>query len=154
MMPRGFDHGVSIPFQLIDPAADIPIVQLPLRTGLNAQDHIGIGRALEPLRREGVLIVGSGTSFHNLRAFGPAAGPVSDQFDEWLTGAVCADDPQRRDDDRAAWEYAPGARLAHPQEEHLLPLMVAAGAAGSEQGQELFQDRVMGVTVSVFGFGL
>jgi aromatic ring-opening dioxygenase catalytic subunit (LigB family) len=79
---------------------------------------------------------------------------VSDQFDEWLTNAVCAPDPRRRDASLAAWKQAPGARLAHPREEHLLPLMVAAGAAQSEQGRKLFQDRVMGVTVSAFGFGL
>jgi aromatic ring-opening dioxygenase catalytic subunit (LigB family) len=151
---RGFDHGVFIPFKLIYPDANIPIVQLSLRQGLNAEDHIRIGRALGPLRREGVLIVGSGMSFHNLRSFGPAAGPVSDQFDEWLTNAVCAPDPQLRDDSLAGWKQAPGARLAHPREEHLLPLMVAAGAAGNEQGRKLFQDRVMGVTVSAFGFGL
>lgn len=151
---RGFDHGVFIPFKLIYPGADIPIVQLSLRQGLDAEEHIRIGRALLALRREGVLIVGSGMSFHNLRAFGPAAGPVSDQFDEWLTNAVCAPDPQRRNDSLAAWKQAPGARLAHPREEHLLPLMVAAGAAGREQGRKLFQDRVMGVTVSAFGFGL
>lgn len=151
---RGFDHGVFIPFKLVYPAADIPIVQLSLRTGLNAEDHIRMGRALAPLRREGVLIVGSGMSFHNLRAFGPAAGPVSDRFDEWLTSTVCSADPQRRDADLARWDRAPGARLAHPREEHLLPLMAAAGAAGNQQGQKLFQDRVMGVTVSAFGFGV
>ncbi|HSR09206.1 MAG TPA: class III extradiol ring-cleavage dioxygenase [Bryobacteraceae bacterium] len=151
---RGFDHGVFIPFKLIYPDANIPIVQLSLRQGLNAADHIRIGHALAPLRREGVLIVGSGMSFHNLRAFGSAAGPVSDQFDEWLTNAVCTPDPQLRDDTLAAWIQAPAARLAHPREEHLLPLMVAAGAAESEQGRKLFQDRVMGVTVSAFGFGL
>ena len=151
---RGFDHGVFIPFKLIYPDADIPLVQLSLRAGLNAEDHIRIGRALAALRHEGVLIVGSGMSFHNLRAFGPAAGPVSDQFDEWLTNAVCAADPQHRHDRLAAWKQAPGARMAHPREEHLLPLMVAAGAAGNQQGRKLFQDRVMGATVSAFGFGL
>lgn len=150
---RGFDHGVFIPFKLIYPDANIPTVQLSLRHSLNAEEHIRIGRALAPLRREGVLIVGSGMSFHNLRAFGSAAGPVSDRFDEWLTAAVCAPDPQRRNESLAAWTQAPGARLAHPREEHLLPLMVAAGAAGEEVGLKLFQDRVMGVTVSAFGFG-
>ncbi len=150
---RGFDHGVFIPFKLIYPHASIPIVQLSLRKGLNADDHIRIGRALVPLRREGVLIVGSGMSFHNLRAFGPAAGLVSDQFNEWLTNAVCAPDPQRRDDSLVGRKQAPGARLAHPREEHLLPLMVGAGASGNEQGRKFFQDRVMGVTVSAFGFG-
>jgi aromatic ring-opening dioxygenase catalytic subunit (LigB family) len=68
--------------------------------------------------------------------------------------ALCAPDPQLRNDSLAAWIQAPDARLAHPREEHLLPLMVAAGAAGSEQGRKFFQDRVMGVTVSAFGFGL
>ncbi len=151
---RGFDHGVFIPFKLIYPHADVPVVQLSLRAGLDAGAHIRIGRALAPLRREGVLIVGSGMSFHNLRAFGPAAGPPSDQFDEWLTNAVCAADAERRNNELAAWKHAPGARLAHPREEHLLPLMVSAGAAENQQGRKLFQDRVMGATVSAFGFGL
>ena len=105
---RGFDHGVFIPFKLIYPDANIPIVQLSLRQGLNAQAHILIGHALAPLRCEGVLIVGSGMSFHNLRAFGPAAAPVSDQFDEWLTNAVCALDPHLRNDRLAAWRQASG----------------------------------------------
>jgi aromatic ring-opening dioxygenase catalytic subunit (LigB family) len=151
---RGFDHGVFIPFKLIYPAAEIPIVQLSLRTGLDAAEHIRMGRALAPLRREGVLIVGSGMSYHNLRGFGPGAGPVSDAFDDWLTGAVCSPDPELRDRSLAAWEQAPGARLAHPREEHLLPLMVAAGAAGGDPGKKLFQDRVMGATVSAYGFGV
>ena len=151
---RGFDHGVFVPFKLIYPDADVPIVQLSLQRDLDPAAHLAMGRALAPLRDEGVLIVGSGMSFHNLRAFGPAAGPISDQFDEWLTSAVCSADPERRNHSLAAWEDAPGARLAHPREEHLLPLMVAAGAAGNEQGRKLFQDRVMGVTVSAFGFGI
>jgi len=151
---RGFDHGVFVPFKLIYPEANIPIVQLSLRTGLDPEQHFAIGRAIASLRREGVLIVGSGMSYHNLRGFGPSAGPVSDRFDEWLTTAVCSQDTTERDELLTKWTTAPGARQAHPREEHLLPLMVAAGAAGEDLGRKLFQDRVMGATVSAFGFGM
>ena len=150
---RGFDHGVFVPFKLIYPNAGIPIVQLSLHAGLSAAGHIQMGKALEPLRSEGILIVGSGMSYHNMRGFGPAAGTVSDQFDGWLTDAVCAPEPEARNRSLSNWDKAPGARGAHPREEHLIPLMVAAGAAGSDLGRKLFQDRVMGATVSAFGFG-
>jgi aromatic ring-opening dioxygenase catalytic subunit (LigB family) len=148
---RGFDHGVFIPFKLIYPDANVPVVQLSLKTGLNAAEHLAMGRKLAPLRDEGVLIVGSGMSFHNLRAFGPAAGPMSDAFDQWLTNAICS---AGHNQTLLDWEKAPAARFAHPREEHLLPLMVAAGAASEQTGVKLFQDRVMGATVSAFGFGL
>ena len=150
---RGFDHGVFIPFKLIYPNADVSIVQLSLKAGLRPEQHLQIGRLLAPLRKEGVLIVGSGMSYHNLRGFGVTAGPVSDAFDRWLSDAVCSD-IQQRERDLIAWQTAPGARQAHPREEHLLPLMVVAGAAGADRGQKLFQDRVMGATVSAFGFGV
>ena len=151
---RGFDHGVFIPFKLIYPDANVPVVQLSLKSGLDAAEHIRIGQALAPLRKEGVLIVGSGMSFHNLRAFGPAAGTPSVQFDEWLSAAVCAPDSGQRNQLLTSWKNAPSARFAHPREEHLLPLMVAAGAAGSDPGQRLFEDTVMGAKVSAFGFGI
>ena len=151
---RGLDHGVFIPFKLIYPNADMPIVQLSLRTGLRAEEHLRMGRALMPLREEGVLLVGSGMSYHNLRSFGPGAAAASDQFDGWLTETVCAPKAAVRERALAEWQGAPGGRQAHPREEHLLPLMVAAGAAGNDQGKKLFQDRVLGATVSAFGFGM
>jgi aromatic ring-opening dioxygenase catalytic subunit (LigB family) len=150
---RGFDHGVFIPFKVMYPKADIPVVQLSLKAGLDPKVHIEIGRALQPLRKQGVLVVGSGMSYHNLRGFGDQFGPASDEFDEWLTGAVCAAEAAVRNQKLQQWQTAPHARLAHPREEHLLPLMVAAGAAGDDVGHRMFSDRVMGVTVSAYRFG-
>lgn len=151
---RGFDHGVFIPFKLIYPNADIPMVQLSLKAGLDPAAHLKLGRAIEPLRQEGVLVVGSGMSYHNMRGFGGGASKASDQFDAWLTDAVCAKDPARRNERLAQWRLAPGARDAHPREEHLIPLMVAAGAAGSDAGSKIFTDRIMSATISAFGFGM
>ena len=86
---RGFDHGMFIPLKLIFPQANIPVVQLSLNQSLDPVQHLAAGRALEALRDQDVLIVGSGMSFHNMRAYGnPKYGPVSDAFDEWLTKAV------------------------------------------------------------------
>ena len=152
---RGFDHGVFIPFKLIYPGADIPVVQLSLKAGLDPEAHIEAGRALDPLRKEGVLIVGSGMSYHNLNTFFRSRGPIaaSDEFDSWLTQAACAPEADARNDALRRWEQAPGARACHPREEHLLPMMVAAGAAGADAGTKIFSDRVMGSTVSAYRFG-
>lgn len=150
---RGWDHGVFIPFKLIFPDADVPVVQLSLKVGLDPAEHMAAGRALAPLRDEGVLIVGSGMSFHNMRGFGdPRFGPVSDQFDAWLTQTVEAPAAER-DQGLARWADAPAGRLAHPREEHLLPLMVAEGAAGGDPGGRVFSDRAMDVTLSAYRFG-
>ena len=152
---RGFDHGMFIPMLLLFPNGDIPVIQLSLNSNLDPQTHLKLGQALEDLRDDGVLIIGSGMSFHNMRGYGdPRFGPISDQFDEWLTQAVEAPLAQRS----AAllnWAQAPSARLCHPprQEEHLLPLMVAAGAAPGDQGRKVFSDRVMETTLSAFVFG-
>jgi aromatic ring-opening dioxygenase catalytic subunit (LigB family) len=150
---RGFDHGVFVPFKLIYPSADVPIVQLSLKAGLDPAEHLEAGRALEPLRKEGVLIVGSGMSYHNLRGFDPAFSAASDQFDAWLTEAAGAPDARTREEELRQWQRAPAARVAHPREEHLLPLMVAAGAGGKDLGSKAFTDRIMGVTTSAYRFG-
>jgi aromatic ring-opening dioxygenase catalytic subunit (LigB family) len=152
---RGFDHGMFIPLMLMFPNADIPVVQLSLRNDLDPSAHLEAGKALESLRDEGVLIIGSGMSFHNMRAYGdPRFGPVSDEFDRWLGGAVEAA-PHQRHQALVDWAQAPSARLSHPPraEEHLLPLMVAAGAAGEDKGRRVFSDRVMETTLSAFSFG-
>jgi len=152
---RGFDHGMFIPLKLMFPAADIPVVQLSLRSDLEPQAHIEAGRALAPLRDEGVLIVGSGMSFHNMRGYGdPRFGPISDEFDRWLTAAV-ESAPERRDAALLNWEQAPAARLCHPPraEEHLIPLLVVAGAAAASSGRKVFGDRVMETTLSAYRFG-
>jgi aromatic ring-opening dioxygenase catalytic subunit (LigB family) len=152
---RGFDHGMFIPLMLMFPQADIPVVQLSLRSDLDPQAHLQAGQALAALRDEGVLIVGSGMSFHNMRGYGdPRFGPISDEFDQWLTDAVQSE-PAQRHQALVDWAQAPSARLSHPAraEEHLLPLMVVAGAAGQDAGQRVFSDRVLETTLSAFRFG-
>ncbi len=153
---RGLDHGVFVPFKLIYPAADVPLVQLSLHDNREASSQLAIGRALAPLRDEGVLIVGSGMSYHNLRAFftnDPRSNGLAEEFDAWLGATVTVADPGQRDAGLKAWARAPGARASHPTPEHLLPLMVAAGAAGSDLGRRTFNDRLMGKPVSGFQFG-
>ncbi|WP_034410941.1 DODA-type extradiol aromatic ring-opening family dioxygenase [Derxia gummosa] len=152
---RGYDHGVFIPFLLVTPEADIPVLQLSLHRSLDPALHLRIGRALAPLRDEGVLIVGSGMSFHNLRMRGSAPGravPGTEEFDQWLTAAVEAE-PAERDTRLTDWESAPHARFAHPREEHLIPLMVVAGAAPDEPGRRTFDDLAMGWRISGYRFG-
>jgi aromatic ring-opening dioxygenase catalytic subunit (LigB family) len=152
---RGFDHGMFIPMMLMFPQADIPVIQLSLNSNLDPLTQIKVGQALESLRDQGILIIGSGMSFHNMRGYGdPRFSPLSDEFDHWLTHAVEAS-PEMRHDSLVNWDKAPAARHCHPprQEEHLLPLMVAAGAAHSEAGRKVFSDRVMETTLSAFVFG-
>jgi aromatic ring-opening dioxygenase catalytic subunit (LigB family) len=153
---RGYDHGVFVPFLLIWPDADVPVVQLSLQAGLDPAAHRAIGRALAPLRDEGVLIVGSGMSYHNLREFfAPDARAVaaSEQFDAALTEAVEAEDANMRDAQLDRWKLMPGALACHPRPEHLLPLMVVAGAADGESGRRVYNDRIFGKAVSGFQFG-
>ncbi len=150
---RGFDHGTFVPLKLTFPDADVPTVQLSLKQGLDPAAHLAIGRALAPLRDEGVLIVGSGMSFHNMRGFGnPSAAGPAERFDAWLRETVALP-ASRRDARLTRWEDAPEARACHPREEHLLPLMVVAGAAGDDVGRVPFSERLMGVRVSAAHFG-
>lgn len=146
-----WDHGVFVPLKLVTPEADIPVVQLSLKADLDPQAHLAAGRALAPLRGEGVLIVGSGMSWHNMRGFSPAFTARSATFDQWLAAAVA--DPANREAALARWDAAPYGREAHPREEHLLPLMVAAGAAPGELAVVAFRDTVMDVVVSAVEFG-
>jgi aromatic ring-opening dioxygenase catalytic subunit (LigB family) len=153
---RGLDHGVFVPFKLIYPEADIPLLQLSLNRNLDAATHLRIGRALAPLRDEGVLIVGSGMSYHNLRdlySSDPRVMRVAAEFDVWLTDAVTEPDSAARERKLAAWHQAPGARAAHPRPEHLIPLMVAAGAAGHDVGRRSYSEPLLGKPVSGFQFG-
>lgn len=148
---RGYDHGVFVPLKVAFPDASVPVVELSLDAGLDAALHLAAGQALAPLREEGVLIVGAGMSFHNLRALGdPRLTAPSRQFDSWLDAAATA--PAT---DRAAalsrWHEAPAARLAHPRHEHLLPLMVAAGSSGAP-GRRIYNENVLGTMISGFAF--
>ena len=153
---RGFDHGVFIPFLLAFPEATIPVVEISIRRDMDPGAHIAIGRALAPLREDGVLILATGMSYHNLRGLfsnDPGGTAASDAFDGWLTQTVCASDPEERARRLTDWAAAPGARQCHPQEEHLLPLMVAAGAAGADPALHAYSDRIFGKALSGFRFG-
>ena len=152
---RGFDHGVYAPFYVIYPEANVPIVQLSIRSDFGPEAHLSAGRALAPLRREGILIVGSGYSYHNLRQFGPGGADASRRFDAWLTDALCVATPDERLRKLACWDQAPAARLCHPREDHLIPLMVAVGAAEWEPAERIYHEDAFagGLTVSSFRFG-
>ena len=152
---RGYDHGMFSPMAVIWPEADVPVVQLSLKRGLDPRTHLALGRALAPLRDEGIVIIGSGLSYHNLRAFGPQAKAPSAAFDGWLDATLAIPDATSRADTLAAWETAPAARLAHPREEHLIPLMVAVGAAERDPAVRVYHETgfMGGLTVSSYLFG-
>ncbi len=149
---RGFDHGTFVPLKLMWPEAEVPTVQLSLIRGLDPAAHLALGRALAPLRDEGVLIIGSGMTWHDLRAFGPRSYGVSEVFDAWLRESAALA-PAERDRRLARWADAPAAREAHPREEHLLPLMVVAGAAGADRGALAWKGTFAGTVQSAYHFG-
>lgn len=152
---RGFDHGTFSMLYPVYPQADMPVVQLSIQHGYDVAAHIAAGRALAPLRDEGVLIIGSGLSFHNLRQFGPAGQAASHAFDAWLRHAMLERPPGERGAALLAWDKAPAARQAHPREDHLMPLMVAHGAAEQEPATLVYhEDDFFGsLAVSSFRFG-
>jgi aromatic ring-opening dioxygenase catalytic subunit (LigB family) len=148
---RGLDHGVFVPMKVAFAVADIPVVEMSVDRSLAPELHLAAGRALAPLRDENVLILGSGMSFHNMRGYGDARFTVpSQQFDAWLTESVALAGPERAAGLRD-WEQAPAARASHPEAEHLLPLMVAAGAADGV-GERVYSELVMKTAISGFRF--
>lgn len=131
---RGYDHGTFVPLMLMYPAADIPVVQLSLVNSLNPAAQIALGKAIAPLREQGVLILGSGMSFHNMQAFfsgNPTVRGRSQLFDIWLGETLTNPhlENAQRESRLEQWQAAPEARFSHPREEHLLPLLVCFGAA-------------------------
>ena len=152
---QGFDHGTFAPLVVMYPEANVPVLQLSLRAGYDVAEHLAAGRALTPLRDEGVLIVGSGLSFHNLGLRGPAAVTPSRAFDAWLHDTLERQPPAARRARLLEWAQAPAARVAHPREDHLLPLMVAVGAAEDETAATIYHEdpSAIGWTVSSWRFG-
>ena len=145
---RGFDHGLFIPLKLMYPQADIPCLQLSLIRGLNPLTHIALGNALRGLKDENILVIGSGFSFHNMRAFSwqgsGAADPANDAFQDWLIEGCTGPIPQQDREQRLIeWEHAPSARYCHPREEHLLPLHVCLGMAGGP-AKLIFDNQILG----------
>ena len=150
---RGYDHGTFVPLKVAYPDADIPVVQLSLIEGLDPARHLALGRALAPLRDDDVFIIGSGMTFHNLRIFrDPRSAPIAETFDAWLR-CTMALAPGARAEELARWAAAPAARLAHPCEEHLIPLMVATGAAGDDSARLAHNNTFAGLRLSAFHFG-
>jgi aromatic ring-opening dioxygenase catalytic subunit (LigB family) len=145
---HGWDHGVFIPLKVMFPDADVPVVALSLRRDLDPAAHLELGRALAPLRDDDVLIVGSGSSFHHFAHFG---SPLAASFDDWLNDVVAAPAAERWER-LTRWEDAPAARHAHGREEHLIPLMVTAGAASDRPARTAFRGPVLGTPMSCFVF--
>jgi aromatic ring-opening dioxygenase catalytic subunit (LigB family) len=151
---RGYDHGTFAPLYAMYPDADVPVVQLSIKRRYDPEEHLAAGRALAPLRDEGVLIIGSGLSWHNLRRMGEAARGPSEAFDQWLDTAL-AQAPEQRTETLRHWDRAPSARVAHPHEDHFIPLMVAVGAAEQDIAHRVYHERdfMGGVTASSYRFG-
>lgn len=151
---QGFDHGVFAPMQVMYPDAAMPTYQVSIKSGYDPEMHLALGRALKPLRDEGVVIVGSGLSYHNLRRMGEPGREPSAAFDAWLDQALNSE-PAVRVAKLKAWEAAPAARICHPEEDHLIPLMAAVGAAEGEAATRIYHDANVygGITASSYRFG-
>ena len=148
---RGFDHGVFVPMKVAFPDAMTPVVEMSVERDLDPALHLAAGRALAALRDEGVLIIGSGMSFHDLKAFGDKRSTrPSRAFDDWLT-ATLMQPGDARGERLVQWAEAPEARAAHPTEEHLIPLMVAAGASGAP-GKKVYGEIVLETAISGYRF--
>ena len=134
---RGFDHGLFVPLKIMYPEADIPCIQLSLAQSLNPAEHIKIGKALSGVKYDELLVIGSGFSFHNMKAFFALetsdSKAMNETFEQWLID-TCSNpniDEEERTQRLENWEQAPFARYCHPREEHLLPLHVCCGVAQS-----------------------
>lgn len=147
---HGWDHGVFVPLAVAWPEADVPVVALSLRTGLDPAEHLAFGEALAALRDDDVVVLGSGLNIHDLRfRIQPAQ---AEAFDDWLAAAMGAA-PDRRRRELARWTEAPHARAAHPREEHLLPAMVIAGAGGDDRATRTPAGELFGLPMSAYTFG-
>lgn len=127
---QGLDHGAWVPMMLMYPDADMPVAQLAIQHALGPKHHVALGRALKPLRDEGVMILASGSATHNLRALswqGGATPAWAREFDDWLDATLKAGAVDELVDYRTK---APHGAIAHPRDEHFLPIHVAAGAGG------------------------
>jgi len=151
---RGYDHGTFMPLMLMYPDADIPVAQLSVQPALGPQHELAVGRALTPLRGEDVLILASGGAVHNLRWFRLGARDVPDWasgFETWLGDKVVAGDAESIADYRAR---TPHGAMAHPRDEHFLPLLVAMGAGGGGTGRVLhagFEHGAIGMSAYAWG---
>lgn len=156
---RGLDHGAWVPLSLIYPKADIPVVQLSIASNASPEWHYALGQALAPLRDEGVLIIGSGSITHNLRALFSARPPIDAPAPAWVTGFTDWVAEQMAagavDDILHSVERAPYGADNHPTPDHILPLFVAMGAAGSPfTAERLHRSTTYGLlAMDVYAFG-
>lgn len=152
---RDWDHGVFVPLMLTYPKGGIPVIQISLCNSLNAQEHLEIGRILSAIPDPDILWIGSGFSFHNLRAFdfgpGETRDPRNEDFQDWLRQVVTRPERREREEALGFWEQAPHARYCHPREEHLLPLHICAGLAGKE-AEVLFDAPIAGKRCLALGW--
>lgn len=152
---RGFDHGLFVPLKIMYPGADIPCIQLSLLSSLDAEQHIQLGEGLRSLQEENLLVIGSGFSFHNMRAFfaeeTDEIRAMNEGFDAWLKdtclNAELSEAARRKR--LVEWDTAPHARYCHPREEHLLPLQVCYGLA-QRRASTAFHCRILGKQASMF----
>lgn len=155
---RGFDHGLFVPLKIMYPEADIPCVQVSLLSHLDPQAHIELGQALRDLATPNTLVIGSGFSFHNMRAFFAPPSTEDRQanvaFDQWLQATLSDQglSEAERQQKLVAWQQAPHARYCHPREEHLLPLHVCYGYAGKACDQ-LFELPILQKQASMYLWG-
>jgi 4,5-DOPA dioxygenase extradiol len=153
---RGLDHGAWVPLRLIYPGADVPVTQLSVQPSLGTEHHYRLGRALAPLREEGVLVLATGSATHNLAKIGGGEVPPAwaKEFDEWLFRKISEGALNELLDYR---RLAPHAAVAHPTDEHLLPLFVAMGAGAGEpraRGRSLHRGWTWGsLSMAAYGFG-
>ncbi|SJL84186.1 DODA-type extradiol aromatic ring-opening family dioxygenase [Vibrio palustris] len=154
---RGWDHGVFVPLMLMYPDASIPVVELSLVAGLDATQHVDLGAALAELDYDNLLVIGSGFSFHNMRAFGaPNTGVVKEQneaFDVWLQETCSSTqlDEAQRTQRFIEWNQAPGAQFCHPREEHLMPVHICYGMA-QKPSDFVVSLQVLGKQASMVGW--
>lgn len=154
---RGFDHGLFVPLKIMFPQNDIPCIQLSLDESLSAPQHLAIGKALQALEWDNLLILGSGFSFHNMRAFGQAeldpGNTKNKAFDDWLTQTMCATElsEEQRYHRLSHWLDAPFARFCHPREEHLIPLHVCYGLSQAP-AKNVWHCKVLRKQASMFGW--
>lgn len=153
---RGWDHGVFVPMILINPTADIPIIQISVLHSQDPEEHYKLGEVLYEFRKEGIAVVGSGMSYHNMREFRFSRNKnkvVNKEFDDYLFKVCTAEDEKARRDGLLMWREQAGATDAHPIQaaEHLMPLLVIAGAGGSQPGERIFNWDMSG-TFRLSGF--
>ncbi|XP_068626034.1 uncharacterized protein [Battus philenor] len=145
---RGWDHGLFIPMMLINPSADIPLVQVSILKNQDTKQHIDIGKVLYQFRQDGIAIFGSGMSYHNMREFRKAEKVndhviVNDVFDRYLN-EVCVGEVDTKKE-ILSWDQIPQGLESHPpgKADHLMPLIVNIGAAGSYPGRNIFSSVYM-----------